>query len=148
MDTGIPQINHSFLSSSDFPFSLLPPTQSSLLQPPNPPNPHQSQQQQQPDRKLDEHEKNNQSHKHGHKRADEKVTLRLFNLELLCASRDGKKPNPKNDPILAVFYSFSQSYGIHLWTVESLKEITCRDQHNNDHTPISSGLIFSKNFLK
>ena len=128
METGVPQINHSFLSSSDFPFSLLPSTQSSLLQPPNhdlhssqplPPS-LQSQQPHQPDRKIEEHKKNKPSYKPGHKRADEKVTLRLFNLELLCASRDGKKPNPKTDPILAVFYSFSQSYGIHLWTVESL----------------------------
>ena len=40
----------------------------------------------------------------------DKPELRLFNLELICESEVNKKPNPRNDQIIATFYSYSISY--------------------------------------
>ena len=66
----------------------------------------------------------------------DKPELRLFNLELICENEIDKKPNPRSDQIIAVFYSYSISY-------EFGTRLIYRDQHNNDSTVIHSGFIFS-----
>ena len=57
-------------------------------------------------------------------------------MELLCHSTPAKKPNPEEDEILAVFFSFSSSS-------RPLSPLIRSDMHNNDRTPIHDAFILS-----
>ena len=60
-------------------------------------------------------------------------------MELLAHSTHDKKPNPEEDEILAVFFSFSSSSPPRFLFIHS-------DMHNNDKTPIHDAFIFSSVF--